>query len=481
MESKEIKTKAINGIFWQFGQKLASQGVNFIITIFLARLLAPDDFGLVAMTSIFMRIAGIFVESGMGVSLIQKKDADELDYNTVFYASLVLASFIYSILFFSSPYIGLLFDNDSVVNIIRVLGLSLFISSFRTIQNASVTRKLDYKKFFYVSMISTTVHGLIGIIMAFGGFGVWALVISSLVGSIVGVITMNRLVKWVPKLMFSFQRLRTIYAFGLNLMFAELLGSFFNELRGFLIGAKYKPADLAFYNRGDSLPQVFSNNISGTLNGVLFPVMSRFQDDKKQVKAALRRSIMTSSFVVVPVMFLMSAVADKLIIILYTEKWAMAIPFMQIISFKYCFNLLGGANTQAIKAIGRSDITLKLELIKKPLFLIMLLITMQISPLAICIGNTVWDLFGAMINAYPNKKLIKYSYFEQLKDISPQLILSVIMGGAIFLLGRCSFNIYLIFTCQILIGVSLYLGMAYLFKLESFHYLRLTIKDHFAR
>lgn len=472
-----IKTKSVYAIIWQLCQKVSSQGMQFVISIILARLLVPEDFGVVAMTSIFMRIASIFVESGLGVSLIQKKNVDDLDYNTVLYTGLLLGAIFYSIIFFCSPYIGQLYHNEIISDIIRVLGLSLFISAFASVQNAYVTRKLDYKKFFYVSLISTFISGAVGLVMAFYGLGVWALVYSQLLGSIVGVFTMNRIVKWCPKLQFSFSRLKNLYSFGLNLMFAELMGNFFNELRGFLIGANYRPSDLAFYNRGDSLPQIFSNNISGTLNGVLFPVMSKYQNDKSRVKSILRRSITTTSFIIVPVMVTMSVTADKIIPILYSSKWSMAIPFMQIIAFKYCFNLLGGANLQAIKSIGRSDIVLKLEFIKKPLFLIMLLYTVQISPLAICIGNTLFDFLGASINAYPNKKLLNYSYVEQLKDLMPQFLLSFLMGIVIYLIGIIPINVYISFFLQIFIGFGLYIYVAFIFKIESFTYLMCTIKS----
>lgn len=473
----EIKHKSISGFFWQLAQKFSTQGVSFIISIVLARILMPEDFGLIAMTSIFLRIAGIFVESGLGTSLVQSKESDELDFNTVFWASLFLSLILYLIVFFTAPLIALLYNNDLITSIIRFLGISLLTSAFSTVQNASVMRKLDYKKFFYVSLIGTFATGATGLIMAFSGKGVWTLVGSSLVGSFTQVLAMNRIVRWWPKLQFSLQRFKKLYGYGVNLMFAELLGNFFNELRGFLIGLKYRPSDLAYYNRGDSLPQIFSNNISGTLNGVLFPAMAKVQDDKTQVKAALRRSIMTSSFFVIPVMFLMSAIANKAIIVIYGEKWAMAIPFMQVISFKYCFNLLGGANTQAIKAIGRSDVTLKLEFIKKPLFFIMLMITLPISPLAICIGNTIYDFIGASINAYPNKRFLNYSYMEQLMDIAPQALISTITGVAVFSLGYLDTNIYITLLLQITTGIICYWVLAKSLRLESYCYILATIKE----
>lgn len=474
---QKLKHKTITGAFWSFGQKLFSQGVGFIVSMILARLLMPADYGLIAMTSIFLAVAGIFADSGLGTSLVQKENVDHLDYNTVFYAGLAISFFLYIILFFSAPWIGVLYHNDRIVPIIRVMGIGLMLSSVNSVQSATVTRNLDYRKFFKVTLIGSFVSAISGVAMAYTGFGVWALVLSGLLSSIVNTITMNRLTQWRPKIEFSFERLKGLWRFGINFMATNLLGTFFDQLRGFLIGIKYKPADLAFYNRGMSIPQLLTGNVQGTLDGVLFPAISRVQNDKSQVKQAIRRSMMTSSFFVFPLMFLLSAVSDKLIVIIYGSKWVMAIPFMQVICFKYCFGIIGGANLQAMNAIGRADITLKLEFIKKPLYFAIIFGTMFISPLAMCIGNTVYDLIGASINAQPNKKLIGYSYLEQLKDLAPQMILSLIMATVVFFIGKISFNIYIMAFLQIVVGLGLYWMMAKLLKLECLAYIEKTVKE----
>ena len=257
-----------------------------------------------------------------------------------------------------------------------------------------------------------------------------------------------------------------------------MIGTFFNELRGFLIGIKYQPADLAFYNRGESIPGFINNSISGTISGVLFPAMSRLQDDKNAIKTSIRRSMMCSTFLMAPLMFLLMGAADNIIILLYTDKWAAAIPYMQVVVVGYLFSIVGGSNLQALNAIGRSDITLKLEFIKKPIYLAIILYAMTISPLAMAFGNTVYGLFGASVNALPNKKLIGYSYGEQLRDIAPQIGLGLLAGIAAFAIGKIPINIYLSLTLQLLMGCVVYLLLARLFKLESYQYLRNTIVDY---
>lgn len=478
MDHQEVKHKALSGIVWQTAQRFSTKLVSLAVSILLARLLSPDDFGLVALTSIFLTIASIFADSGLGTSLVQKKDIDHLDTNSVFFFGLGVSAAIYVILFFCAPLIAGLYDKPQLVGILRLLGINLLFSSISSVQGSLVSRKLDFKKFFFLSLITTVISGAVGLIMAFSGCGVWTLIGQSLTGSIVSVITLNRMVKWVPRFEFSFKRLKQLYSFGLNFMGTNLIGAFFNELRGFLIGLKYKPADLAFYNRGESLPGFVNGTVTGTLLGVLFPVMSRLQDDKNAIKTSIRRSMMSSTFLMAPLMFLLMGAADSIIVLLYTEKWAAAIPFMQVVAVGYLLSIVGNANLQALNAIGRSDVCLKLEFVKKPVYLAILLYTMTISPLAMAAGNTVYALYGASVNALPNKKLIGYSYGEQLRDIAPSIGLGLLSGVVAYAVGRLPLNIYLLLILQFLIGIGVYWIIAKLLKFESYQYLRNTVIDY---
>lgn len=477
MEREEVKLKALSGLVWQTAQRFATKFVSLFVSILLARLLSPDDFGLIALTSIFLSIASIVADSGLGTSLVQKKDIDHLDTNTVFFFGLGISIILYFILFFSAPLISKLYDKTQLISILRLLGINLLFSSISSVQGSLVSRELDFKKFFYLSLITTVVSGGVGVIMALSGCGVWTLIGQSLTASVVGVVVLNTMIKWRPRFEFSFDRLKKLYSFGLNYMGTNLLGTFFNEIRAFLIGLKYQPSDLAYYNRGDSLPGFVNNTITGTISGVLFPAMSRLQDDKGAVKASIRRSMMSSSFLMSPLLFLLMGASENIILLLYTDRWAMAIPFMQVIAVGYLLTIMGNANLQALNAIGRSDITLKLEFVKKPIYLGILLYTMTISPLAMAVGNTIYAFYGATVNALPNKKLIGYSYREQILDVAPQLGLGLVSGIVSFLIGRMGLNIYLSLALQLSLGLGVYWFLAYLLKLESYIYIRNTVLD----
>ena len=474
---EDLKFKAIKGFIWRFGERISTQLISFIVSIILARLLLPQEYGIIALSMVFINIFSVFSVSGLGTSLIQKENADNLDFSTMFYTSLIVSITIYIILFLAAPYIGVLYKNNSIVSVLRSLGLIIPIQSINSIQQASVARALDFKKFFYATFIGTSLSGIIGIIMAYNNFGVWSLVGQQISNHIINTLTLNRIISWRPQLAFSKQRFSKLFSFSSKLMAANFLGTFFNELKSFIVGVKYTPTDLAYYNRGDSVPALIANNINNTINTVLFPTITKIQGDRSEVKRAIRRSMMTSSFIMVPIMFFLAATADKIIIILLTKKWIACVPFMQVLCLNHCINILGTANLQAINAIGRSDITLKLEFIKKPFYILSILVAMRYSPLAIAIATTIYAIIGTIINAWPNKRLINYKFSEQILDVYPHFLLSIVIAIIIYLIGFLKINIYLQLAIQALIGVSLYLTAAKLLSLEGFIYLFSTIRN----
>ncbi|MBR5176823.1 MAG: lipopolysaccharide biosynthesis protein [Bacteroidales bacterium] len=475
--SQTLKNKTIKGVFWQTVQKASSQLASFVVSVVLARMLSPDDFGVIAMTYIFMNIANVLVDCGLGSSLVQKKETDDLDINSVFYFSMGVSVFLYLLLFICAPMIARLYHNVLLVEIIRVLGLGLLFSSAISVQSAIILKQMDFKKLFYNSLISTILSGIIGLTMAFLGFGIWSLVAQTISNSAISVVTLFYLTRWRPRLTFSFTRLKGLYKFGLNYMGANLFGTFFNELKGFLIGIRYQPADLAFFNRGDTIPKLINGNITGTVSSVLFPAISKLQDDKAAVKSAMQKSMMTTTFIIAPLLTILIASADSVIPALYSYKWAEAIPFLQILGFGYLFSVLGSVNLLAMNAIGRSDVTLILEFVKKPVFLFILLYTIKISPMALAIGTSAYALYATSVNALPNKKLIGYSYREQLHDILPQLFLAFGVGCIAFLIGRMNWNCWLSLFVQWGVGISLYIGFAILVKMESYQYVKETALD----
>ena len=477
-DTTKLKRKTISGVFWQLLQKGSSQAITFIVSVVLARLILPEDFGIVAMTSIFLTIAGVLAESGLGTSLVQKKNIDDIDKNTVFFFGLFLSILLYCLLFFLAPLIGKMYKTNEIVPILRIAGLTLLVSSFSSIQQSLVMRELNFRNYFYANLISCIISAIIGLILAFKGYGAWALVGQGLTKTFTGIFVLFCFVRWTPRLNFSWKHLKTLYSFGFNLSAASLIGTICYELRGFLIGLRFFPSDLAFYNRGNSVPGLINDNVSGTISTVLFPAIAQLQDDRIAVKKSMRRAMMTSSFFIAPLMMLIAATSKQIILLLFTDIWAAAIPFMQCLSIANIPNVLGSANLQAINAIGRSDITFKLEFIKKPVYLLLVFWGVTISPLTIAVGYLIYTFIGSAINAIPNKKLIAYSYIEQLVDIFPQILLSLIAASLAWLIGQLNGSLYLIIVLQWLIGAGTYYGLAKLFHIESLNYILTSLSEY---
>lgn len=472
-----IKKKSLTSFVWRMGEGIIAEGMTFIVGMVLARLLMPEEFGLVALTGLVLAVVNVFADCGLGQALIQKKTIDDLDTNTVFFSGLALSTMLYVCVFFLSPLFAKIFHQPSISSLIRVSALMLFFSSYNSVQTAEISRALDFKKFFYVGIISSFVSGAVGVCMALSGMGVWALIAQRMSYTLTKTITLNRIVKWIPRFQFSIKRFCSLFSYGINLMASGVIGMIFNQMKGFLIGIKYEPSDLSYYNRGESLPSILCNNINGTVNQIMLPTLSKLQENPDAMKAGLRRSISLSSFLLFPMMFGLVATSENIITILFSDKWLCSVPFLRIISIGYCFQILSSANLMAVNAIGRSDISLKLEFVKKPIFLVLLLIGMHIGPLAIAFSVTVNSIFAMIINAWPNRKLINYSLFEQWKDLFPQFLIAIFMSVVVALLGMLDINMYLLFICQVALGVSVYLGMSKLFKLEAFNYAERTIKE----
>ncbi len=472
MKNEEIKRKTISGFFWQFARKVLGQFLGFLVTLVLARKLMPEEFGIVALCSMFITFIDLFVNSGINIALIQKKEVDELDYNTIFFSGLTFSLLAYVIIFFSAPFVAIWFHSPQVTPVLRVSSIAMLIGSFSMVQSAHVSRKLEFKKYFFSSLSGQTLSGIVGVTMACTGFGVWALVTQSLIKRLTSTTVLYFIVRWHPHWDFSFERFKGMYSFAWRQMVANATATISEQLRGYVIGIKYSPADLAFYNRGEGLPGVVYNNVNGTINSVMFPALARLQDDKARIRHGLSRSMKTSSYVIFPALFGLAAVSDKIIVILYTAKWLPAVPFMQLICIIYCFSLIGGANTQAITAMGRSDIVMKWELIKRPIMLSILAITAFISPLTIAIGQCIYSIGVCFFNAYPNKKIIGYPIRDQVLDVGGNFLLAISMALFVYLIGMLPINIYFCLILQIFLGITFYISGSIIFKNDSMFYMK---------
>lgn len=476
--SNEInKAKVLYGLYWKFMERGGVQGVQFIIQIILARLLVPEDYGIIALVVIFINISNVFVQSGLNTALIQKKNADETDFSSVFYLSLFVAVLLYIVLFIFAPAIARFYDNQLLIPVIRVLSFTLFFGAFNSIQNAIVSREMQFKKLFVGSTFAILVSGLIGIYMAYSSFGVWALVSQQIANQLLVVLILLYMVKWRPKLLFSITRVKVLFSFGWKLLVSSLLNTLYIDSRSLIIGKMYNPTMLGFYNKGKQFPDIITRNINVSIQSVLLPVMSSQQDNRQRVKDMVRRSIVTSSFIIFPMMVELAVIAEPMIKILLTDKWLPCVPFLQIFCIFYALTPIHTANLQAINALGRSDIYLKLEIKKRIIGLSILGVSVFYGVYAIALGQLLGGIIATFINAYPNKKLLGYSYMEQCKDIMPSLLLSLVMGAIVYSFKGLGLSVLITLIIQVCVGVVLYLGMAWIFKLECFRYLISTGRD----
>lgn len=466
------RQKVFSNMIWRFLERTGAQLVQFIVAIVLARILSPEDYGTIALVTVFITILNVFVDSGLGTALVQKKDADNIDFSTVFYTNLIFCLVLYVILFIMSPFIARFYNNEYLTSIIRVLGITILISGVKNIQQSYVSRTLQFKKFFFATLVGTLVAAVVGIWMAYTGFGVWALVAQQLTNLAIDTILLWITVRWHPDFVFSFERLKGLFSYGWKLLISALLDTVYNNLRQLIIGKKYSKEDLAFYNKGDLFPKAIVGNVNNAIDSVLLPAMSSEQDNRNRVKQMTRRAIKTSTYCIAPLMMGLVACAPSIVSILLTDKWISCIPFLRIFCITYMFYPIHTANLNAIKAMGRSDLFLKLEIIKKIVGLVVLLSTMWFGVMVMAYSLLLTCILGQIINAWPNKKLLNYGYFEQVKDILPGILMSVFMGAVVFAFNFLQFSPWIKLAIQIPCGIIVFMFGSAICKLESYSYMK---------
>ncbi len=476
-----IKNKTVFGLFWSFFERVGSQLVSFVVSIILARLLMPNEYGVIAIVLVFINICDVFINSGFSQALIQGKEVDEVDFSSVFYFSFLVSIVLYTAIFFSAPYIAVYYDMPILSPVLRVMGLRMILSPLASIQRAKVSRGLEFKKFFFATIGGTLLSALIGICMAYFGFGVWSLVAQSCSNLLINTVILSIIVKWRPRLLFSIKKTKKLLSFGWKILFVRLIDVLYEDFRSLYVGKLYTASDLAYYTRGRQFPSLIIDNINSSISNVLFPVMSKSQDDKNSVKTYTRRSIRTSAYVITPLMFGLAMVAEPLVKIVLTDKWLPCVPFLQILCINNAIMPLQTANIQAIYSIGRSDIVLKLDIFKKSFGFIMVLIFARISVLAMTIAGVATGIFCLILNSYPNKKLLGYGFFEQLKDVIPYWLLSAFMAFCVWLVSLLSLSTWLELFLMISVGIMVYVFTSLIFRIESFKYILNTMKSLFSK
>lgn len=468
----------VNNMMWRFLERCGAQGVQALVEIVLARLLDVEHFGAIALVTVIIRILQVFVDSGLANALIQKKNADQVDFSSVFYFNIGVCCLLYVLMFFAAPYIALFYQMPELTPVIRVLSLVLIMSGIKGVQQAYVSRHMMFRKFFRATLTGTVAAAFVGIWMAWKGYGIWALVAQHLLNTTVDTLMLWITVKWRPTRQFSWERLKGLLSFGWKLLVSSLLNTIYNDLRQLIIGKAFSAGDLAVYNRGKQMPHMIVTNINSSIDSVLLPAMSSEQDDRSRVRTMTRRAIKTSTYLMMPLMMGLAVCAEPLVRLVLTEKWMPSVFFLRVFCFTYAFYPIHTANLNAIKAMGRSDIFLKLEILKKVIGLTVIAVTVFISLKAIALSLIFTSILSQIINSWPNRKLLDYHYRDQLMDMLPQIMLSCTMGAIVYCVEFLGLNDILTLLIQIPLGVVIYISGSKLMHIDSYNYIQGLAKSY---
>lgn len=464
-----LKQKTISGVIWNSIGKFGNQGLTFIVSIILARLIEPKEFGIIAMLSIFIAISQTFINSGLTTALIQKKNATDEDFSTVFYFNLLVSIFFYFILYICAPFISNFYSEPQLTKITRVLGIILIIDTFAAVHISKLQKNIDFKTQSKITILSTVLSGPVGIILAFCGYGVWSLVLYQIATRFFNSLFYWIFDKWRPKLIFSINSFKELFGYGSKLLASGLLNTTFNNVYNIIIGKYYNAASLGFYDRAKKLQMLAINNINSTIQVVTFPVLSQIQDNKKKLSDGYKKILELLVFVNFPAMILLLIIAKPLIIILLTEKWAQSIPYLQLLCVSGILFPLHSLNLNILKVKGRSDLFLQLEVIKKILIVITILISIKYGIKGLIIGQIFSSVIAYFINSYYSGKFIDLNTKKQILIILPYLFIASIVGMVTYFIGNLSFNsniILLVF--EIFVFAISYLLLSKLFKLNAY-------------
>lgn len=473
-----MDNKIGKGLFWKLLERFGVQGSQFLLQLILARILSPDHYGVLSMMVIFTTLANVFIQSGFSAALVQNKNVTQEDYSSVFWVSFGIAGILYGILFFCAPLIAAFYEMPEIVAPLRVLALMLLPGALNAVQLAKISREMNFRKVFVSNLSGIFIAGAVGIYMALQGFGLWALVAQMLMNVVVVCLVMSATSGLRLRFACNFRRVKTLFAYGWKILVSGLIDTLYQDIRALVIGKRYAPDTLGYYNRGKQFPQFIITASNGALQSVLLPAMSRQQDDPQKLRALTRNSISLSAYIIFPVMAGLAGVATPLVRLLLTEKWLPAVPYLQIYCFSLAFHPLHTANIQAINAMGRSDIFLKLEILKKSIGVAALAIALVWfdSPIAVAMTGVFTALISGFINAFPNKKRIGYSFPDQLKDIAPSAVMTGAMLACVLGIGLLGWPDLVTLCVQILAGAGVYLTLSLIFKPAPFKQLLTALK-----
>jgi O-antigen/teichoic acid export membrane protein len=458
-----LREKYLTGIFWAFADKAGTGGLNFIVTIILARLLSPEDFGLIAMVMIFYEISYTFVESGFTEALVREKEISEADKSTTFIFNIAAALTLYALLFFSAPWIARYFDQDILTMIIRIMGLNLIIESFAIIQGAVLLQRIDFRTLALTRLMAIVISSIFAIPLALHDFGVWSIVVKYGVSSLVSTIFLITLARWKPVTTFKRESFNRLFGFGSKIFFRALIDKFYLHVYNLIIGKYFAASTLGFYSQAAQIKNTVLLTTFQTVHRVTYPVLAKLQDDPVRLKAGYRIVLRMNSFVIFPMMIMMVVLAKPFIITLIGLKWLPALPFLQLLCLASLFHHFTQININILLVKGRPDLSLKLEIIQKVVITIAIVTGIQFGIYGLVISQIICAYLGVMLYSWYSKRILDYGLPEQLYDVLISLLFAAIMGGVIFLTGRLfSYNALLQLATGIPLALVLYVGLHYL-------------------
>ncbi len=466
MQNEETSKCVMSGMIWAFGERIGAQIVTLIVSIVLARLLSPEEYTIVAIVTIFITIANVFVSGGFGNALIQKLHADELDFSTTFYFSLAVSVAIYIILFFAAPIISDFYDLSILTLVIRIMSLRIIIAAFNTVQQAYVSRMLAFRKFFFSTLSGTLVSAVVGIGAAYYGLGVWALVAQYLTNVTIDTIVLSFTCGWRPRAMFSLERMSSLFSYGWKVLVTDLISTLYEQMRGLVLSKTISAASLAYYNQGEKFPALFINNIETSIHKVLMPVVAKAQEDKDRVLALTRKSMAMSAFVIFPLLMGLAVIGEPLIKLLYTEKWLPCVPFMQLICITYLMKPIIETHTRTMKALGRSDLLVKMTTVRYVIgsVLLVLFVVLFHDAMLIIASWTLSMVVAVVLCGSINRKLIGYKFRYQAQDIWGTAVSSGVMCAVAYAIKFLEFPLFAILVMQVMVGGIVYVTVSFVFN-----------------
>lgn len=481
MTEQNLKDKTVIGTFWSAADNIANQGITFLVGLLLARMLTPEEYGLIGIITIFISIFNSIVDSGFSNALIRKKDADDVDYNTVFWSNMLISGILFILLFLSSNVIASFFNSSQLKPLTEVMSIIIIINAFAIIQRTILIKKIDFKTQTKVSLISSVFSGIIGFAMAFMGMGVWALVGQQLSRQLANSSLLWLFNTWRPHIIFSWSRFNNLFNFGWKLLVSGLIDTLWQQFFQVVIGKYYTPSALGQYTRANDFSKIFSSNITSIVHKVSFPVLSFIQDDKQRMRLAYRRVIKITVLITFSCMLGLAGCAENFVYVLVGEQWLPCVPMLQIICFMMMLYPLQALNLNLLQVAGRSDLFLKLEIIKKIIAIVPLLLGIYVGIYWMLISSVFVSIISYFLNAYYSGTFINYGIYSQIKDIIPSLVLSFLIGCMLYFIGMIDANKYFTFLLQLFVGGTLFIFLCEIFKLEEFVEIKDIIRNIIAK